>query len=237
MAQQRRVGAVTVVDGLLVRVALRVVVVVTHAQTEVGRQQTSRLAQLDAVLDELVEVETSAVGIIAVGDDVVKVVAVLQTVGYAERIVGLETEVRTRHHRVVLGYAPVDTGIQSVVIVEVVRTSLLLERTQILERSFIPLGRLREVPCTRAVEEVAGLKFHLLVLAPRVRVVDTDRADIGNAALRTYHILSDAAAHAAAHAALRGHNRNLHRRGDRNRLRRLGDGSPARDRHHVRALQ
>lgn len=166
VAQQRLWYIVFVVNGFLIRVALRVVVVVTHAQTEVGRQQTSRLAQLDAVLDELVEVETAAVGVVAVGDDVVEIVAVLLTTCFAEGVVGLETEVRTRHHRVVLGYAPVDTGIQSVVIVEVVRTSLLLERTQILERSLIPLGRLREVARTRTVEEVAGLKFHLLVLCP-----------------------------------------------------------------------
>ena len=44
------------------------------------------------------------------------------------------------------------------------------------------------------------------------------------------------AAHAAAHAALCRNNRDLHRRGDRDRLRRFGDGSSARHRLHMRVL-
>ena len=43
-------------------------------------------------------------------------------------------------------------------------------------------------------------------------------------------------ADAAAHAALCRNNRDLHRRGDRDRLRRFGDGSSARHRHHMRVL-
>ena len=44
-------------------------------------------------------------------------------------------------------------------------------------------------------------------------------------------------ADAAAHAALRGHDRNIHRRGNGNRLRRQRNGSPARNRHDMRILQ
>ena len=203
VTQQRRVGAVAVVDGRLVRITLRVVIVVAVTESHVGREQTTRLAQFEAVLQELRYVVSSLVGLVAVHYDVVDGVAVLQTVGRAERIVRLETESRARHDRLVLRYAPVETGVEAVVVVQIVGITRLLQRAQILERSLVPLYGLREILGAGAVEEVAGLQFHLVVLAPRSRVVESERSDLGHSALRTHHVLAHAATHAAAHAACR----------------------------------
>ena len=79
------------------------------------------------------------------------------------------------------------------VVVSIVRVTALLQSTQLLQRSLVPLDNLVEVAGTCVVIEVAGLQLHLLLLTPRISVVQTDRTYVGNTSLGAHHHTATAA--------------------------------------------
>ena len=121
----------------------------------------------------------------------------LQTVGRRVGIILLETETRARHQRMIVRNLPIETEIDTMVIVASIRVACLKERIN-GRRCLVPLLGTRVIHRIGVVEEVAALQCDLLAFAKCCRVVQTYGIDRCNTSLRTHHILTNATATATA---------------------------------------
>ena len=135
-------------------------------------------------------------GLAIIVDNAQTALAPLHTVGGRVGVVELEAETCTRHQRLVLRDLPIQTSIETVVVVLGVRVTRLVEGID-RRRSLVPLLEARVVHRICIVEEVATLEGHLLALAPDARIVQAQSIYRCNTSLRTNHILANATTAAA----------------------------------------
>ncbi len=170
----------------------------------VQSDRTPNLAQLgtvDGVGADIVAVAGSLFEIVGGG---VAALAVLPPLRPAPRVVGLVAEPGTDHQILILRNFPLQTGVETMVVG--LRIGITVGRKRIGHRRGIPFFDRRTVFRIGVIEKITTLERHLIALAPRIGIVDTQRIDAGHAILRPHHILTHAATTTAARAARHAEN-------------------------------
>ena len=183
----------------LVRPRVRIARPVRIVHVAVEGDRPAVLAQLGPVDGRRAEVVAARKAVAVVVRTAVTALAVLPALRRAPRIVRLVAETRADHQILVIRDLPLEAAVETVVVVP--RIGITERRKGIdRHRGLVPLVYRRTVRRVGAVEEVAALERHLVALAPRVRIVQTDGIDLGHAALGAHHVLTHTATAAAAAA-------------------------------------
>ena len=105
----------------------------------------------------------------------------------AVRLVALKTEVCARHKRHIVVNLIVEAHIHTVVVVHRLRLTLL-NLVILRRRSIVPTLCDALILGICLVKEVRAVELNLVVLAPRIRVLHTDRCYLSHTTLWAHHV-------------------------------------------------
>ena len=197
--------------------------VVLIVETTINSERSAWLDQLGAQLQKLKEtegIEVAMVVRVGVGQRLMR--RLLQLLGILIFACGIALRVRPRvialigercagHQRCVTRDFPIQTGVETGVIVDCIRHAILIHITD-RHRSLVPTLGARVVVGVSVVEEERALELNIVTASPLVGVVRSKRVNQCYSILLAYHILSDCATVTTTASLLTTHAQNILKR-------------------------